>query len=217
MRSPPLLLAGFLFIPIARADGTTARSAASDQSSTPVHQSRGPERPIVKRYAQILAEFEAQRATYLHAVNEAKSPSDKREVTRKMAPDVVAYSRRLVALAESSPDDPAARDALLWVVSKTSIRDFGAYGDQFARAGSLLVRHHGDDPEAVRIGLTLYNVSPRCDALLLGFYVAAKGREAKALARLALAPTSLKRPRSSSKPRVSRAGLSAALSVEARS
>ncbi len=132
-------------------------------------------------------EFEAQRADYLHAVNKGKSLSEKREITRKLAPDVVACCRRLVDLAESSPEDPAARDALLWVVSKTSIRDFGAYGDQFARAGSLLVRHHGDDPEAVRIGLTLHNVSPRCDALLLGFYVAAKAREAKGLARLALA------------------------------
>ncbi len=137
---------------------------------------------------QIQAEFEAQRAAYLHAVNEAKSPSDKREVTRKMAPDVIAYSRRMVDLAASSLDDPTARDALLWVISKCSGRDTGAYGDQLAHAGTLLVRHHADDPEAVRIGLRLDNVlTPRRDALLLGFYAAAKGREAKGLARLALA------------------------------
>ena len=94
----------------------------------------------------------------------------------------------MVDLAESSPDDPAARDALLWVINKPGRGDMGAYGDQFARAGALLVRHHGDDPEAVRIGLRLDNVvTPRRDALLLGFYASAKGREAKGLARLALA------------------------------
>ena len=94
----------------------------------------------------------------------------------------------MVDLAESSPDDPAARDALLWVIDKPGRGDMGAYGDEFARAAALLVRHHGDDPEAVRIGLRLDNVvTPRRDALLLGFYAAAKGREAKGLARLALA------------------------------
>ena len=186
-----LALAGvtaLLVTPVARADEPTARSAAFTETSKSDDQGRRSEMPIAKRYAQIRAEFEAQQAVYLHAVNKADSPSDKREVTRKLAPDVVAYSRRMVDLAESSPDDLAARDALLWVINKTSIRDFGAYSDQFARAGALLVRHHGDDPEAVRIGLSLYHVvSPRSDALLLGFYVAAKGREAKGLARLALA------------------------------
>ena len=40
------------------------------------------------------------------------------------------------------------------------------YGDEFARAAALLVRHHGDDPEAVRIGLRLDNlltsIATRC-------------------------------------------------------
>jgi hypothetical protein len=94
----------------------------------------------------------------------------------------------MVDLAESSPDDPGARDALLWVTDKPGRGDMGAYGDKFTRAAALLVRHHGDDPEAVRIGLRLDNVlTPGRDALLLGFYAAAKGREAKGLARLALA------------------------------
>jgi hypothetical protein len=51
-----------------------------------------------------------------------------------------------------------------------------------------VVGHHGDDPEAVRIGLTLSSVlHVRHDAVLFGFYVAAKGHEAKGLARLGLA------------------------------
>ena len=100
----------------------------------------------------------------------------------------------MVDLAESSPSDPAARDALLWVINKPGSADFKEYGDQFARATALLVRHHGDDPEAVRIGLRLDNwVTPRRDALLLGFYASAKGREARGLARLALAQYLAKR------------------------
>jgi hypothetical protein len=94
----------------------------------------------------------------------------------------------MVDLAESAPEGPAARDALLWVINQPGSADMRAYGDQFARATALLVRHHGDDPEAVRIGLRLDNrVTPPRDALLLGFYASAKGREARGLARLALA------------------------------
>ena len=52
----------------------------------------------------------------------------------------------------------------------------------------FLVRHHGDDPVAVSVGLGLSNVlTHRRDALLLGFYAAAKSHEANGLARVALA------------------------------
>ena len=109
---------------------------------------------------------------------------------------VAEYARRMVDLVESSPRDPAGRDALIWVIEMPGLRDTGAYGDQFARAAALLVRHHGDDPEAVRIGLLLDNMtSSRRDALLLGFYAAARGREAKGLARLALAQYLAKKAR----------------------
>ena len=60
-------------------------------------------------------------------------------------------------------------------------------------------------------------MTPRRDALLLGFYAAAKGHEAKGLARLALAQYLAHKAKRSSTPGVSRAGPSAASSVEARS
>ncbi len=77
---------------------------------------------------------------------------------------------------------------MIWVINKPGLFDVGPYGDEFARAAALLVRHHGNDSEAVRSGLKLDNmVSHHRDALLMGFYAAAKGREAMGLARLALA------------------------------
>jgi thiol-disulfide isomerase/thioredoxin len=105
-----------------------------------------------------------------------------------MSPDDIAFSRRMVDLAETSPADPAARDALVWVINKPGRFDRGPYGDEFARAAALLARHHGDDPEAIRVGLELSNIlSPHRDVLLAGFLASAKGREARGLARLALA------------------------------
>ena len=103
------------------------------------------------------------------------------------------------------------------MIDKPGRGDDGPYGDEFARAAALLVRHHGDDPEAVRIGLGLDNrVTPRRDALLFGFYAAAKGREAKGLRGWRWRNIWPTRRSRSSTPAVSRDGPSAAASVEAR-
>ena len=196
MRS--LTLAGLfavLFISLTGADEPPTQSAAAVAAPKADVQGRQSEGPIAKQYAKLVAEYEAdqaalrERARTRQLAQGPASPRDKAVVSANRPRDLIAdYSRRMVDLAESSPGDPVARDALLWVIEKPGRSDHGDYGDQFARAGSLLVRYHGDDPEAVRIGLTLDNVlTPHRDALLLGFYVTAKGREAKGLARLALA------------------------------
>jgi RNA polymerase sigma factor (sigma-70 family) len=144
--------------------------------------------PLAERFRQIRAEYDAQQAVVRKALESAKVQSERNKIYREMSPDEVAFCRRMLDLATSAPNDPTARDALLWVVNKPGMMDRGAYGDEFARAASLLVRHHGDDPDAVRIGLDLDNVkTPHRVALLTGFYAAAKCREAKGLARLALA------------------------------
>ena len=67
-------------------------------------------------------------------------------------------------------------------------RPHGPHAGEFALAASWLVRHFGDDPDAVRVGLELDNwPNAYRDNLLLSFYASAKGRESKGLARLALA------------------------------
>ncbi len=182
-------LAVLLVTPAARAGECTAVSAVAVETPEFDDQKKQPEQPIAERYAQIQAECAAQLRAANQAAAKARNPPAKRAVSEKRAIDVLAdYARRVLDLAESSPHDPATRDALLWLIAMSGARDTGAYGDQFARAAALLVRHHGDDPDAVRVGLRLDKlVSPRRDALLLGFYAAAKGREAKGLARLALA------------------------------
>jgi hypothetical protein len=178
-------LAILLVTPVASADEPTTRSAVAD---TPKFddQIRRPEKPIAKRYAQIRAEFEAQLAAYRPDATKAESPRDERAAAAKRISDlVVDYCDRMVDLAESSPDEPAARDALLWVIDHDG--DERASRGQFPRAAALLVRHHGDDPEAVRVALDPHSVRPRNEALLLGLYAAAKSREAKGMARLGLA------------------------------
>jgi thiol-disulfide isomerase/thioredoxin len=156
---------------------------------TPIALADEPSKPpIARRFAEICSEYDAQGNALNQVDLGGLKPTERQEVYRKLAPDEAAYSRRMVDLALTAPADPAARDALLWVVSKGFMADQGPYGDEFARAAALLARHHGDDPAAVCIGLGLSNVlTHRRDTLLLEFYAAAKSRESKGLARLALA------------------------------
>ena len=144
--------------------------------------------PMADRLAAILAEFAAQQEVVRIAQEKATTEREQREIYTKLAPDDVIFSRRMVDLALTNPADPAARDALIWVINKPYRADHAAYGDEFARAGALLVRHHGDDPVAIEVGLRLTNLlSDRRDALVRGFYASAKSHEAQGIARLALA------------------------------
>ena len=143
---------------------------------------------LAERFKQIRAEYDARHAALQKALENIKTQSERNNLYREMSPNEVAYCRRMLELADLAPGDPVARDALIWVINKPGMADRGPYGDEFARAAAMLVRKHGDDPDAVRIGLGLDNlVSPHRDDLLMGFYAAAKGHEAKGLARLALA------------------------------
>ena len=148
-----------------------------------------PEKPsIADPYKQILKEFEGEQQKLSEAIEKAKTEAETMQIYDKMTPDDTKYSRRMVDLAETSPKDPASRDALVWVLNKLYRSDGGTYGDQVARAVRLLVQHHANDPEAVRVGLMLNNVFSRNrDALMEGMYASAEGREAKGLARIALA------------------------------
>ena len=143
---------------------------------------------IADQYKQILKEFEREQQKLSVAVEQAKTEGESMKIYARMTPDDTAYSRRMVDLAETSPKDPASRDALVWVLNKMYRSDGGTYGDEVALAVRLLVDNHSDDPEAVRLGLMLNNVFSRNrDALMEGMYANAKSREAKGLARMALA------------------------------
>jgi RNA polymerase sigma factor (sigma-70 family) len=143
---------------------------------------------IADRFAKIRAEYDAKNDALMEAQAKVKGQREHNKLYQTMAPDEAAYSRRVVDLVLSSPSEPAARDALTWVLNKVFMFDYGPYGDEFSRAAALLVRHHADDPDAVRVGLGLgEGVTAHRDILLMQLYATAKSREAKGLARLALA------------------------------
>jgi hypothetical protein len=120
-------LATLLVIPVERSDEPTAQSAVSAEIPKSNDQTRRPEETIAKRYEQIRAEFEAQLAAQRSAASKAEGPREKTAAAAKTISDlVVDYCRRMVDLAESSPDEPAARDALLWVMDNAGRGDVRA-------------------------------------------------------------------------------------------
>ncbi|MFO0887629.1 MAG: sigma-70 family RNA polymerase sigma factor [Isosphaeraceae bacterium] len=146
---------------------------------------------VADQLRQILAEYEAAQKRCTEASEAAATEEESSRIYSQMAPNDAEFSRRIVDLVMTDPKTPASRDALVWVLDKPYRSDEGAYGDQFGRAARLLVDHHADDPDAVRVSLNLSGngiLSYHRDNLLNGFYIGAESREAKGLIRLAMGP-----------------------------
>lgn len=144
--------------------------------------------PLDERLEAIRSDYQAKELAVYDAMEKAPDQRTQNKLYTEMAPDIAAYCRRMIDIALTDPKHSASRDALLWVINHPGRQDAGPYGDEFARAGAILVRYHGDDPEAVRAGLGLDNItSLHRDALLYGFLATAKSHESKGLARMSLA------------------------------
>jgi hypothetical protein len=131
----PIALAGLaalLVATVTSADEPTAQSAVAAKTSKPDDQRSQSEGLIAKQFAQIRTEYEAEQAAHQPAAIKAESTRDKPDGAAKTSADLVAYCRRMVGLAESFPDDPAARDALLWVINTpgTAVTDVRVHRDQ---------------------------------------------------------------------------------------
>ncbi|HWE40680.1 MAG TPA: TlpA disulfide reductase family protein [Isosphaeraceae bacterium] len=180
----PLLLAALVAALILGDDAPAKPSAdASPKAAAPADPA------LAERYKQIIREYEAARARALAAARKAPAGAERREVLRRNLPDQLAFTKRMLDLAETNPRDPAARDALLWALDFVTRGNESAYpaGLQ-SRTIDLIVEHHADDPEVARIGLEMHNIiSRRRDSFLEGIYANAQGHEAKGLARFALA------------------------------
>ncbi|HEY2156875.1 MAG TPA: TlpA disulfide reductase family protein [Isosphaeraceae bacterium] len=174
------LLTAALLAALALGDDTPAKSPADapKAAASPA---------TAERYRQIAAEYNAAMARAREARTTAATEAEGTKIYQELMPDPDAYRRRMIELAESAPQDPASRDAMLWILEVGS-RDNGRYGDPFGQAIEFLVEHHSGDPEVARVALRLESpVSRHRDALFDAVHTFAEGREGKGMARLALA------------------------------
>jgi thiol-disulfide isomerase/thioredoxin len=148
-------------------------------------------------------QFEAIQSEWVAAVSaavEARKAAEKKEmgaIFAKKKPDIIAYSRRFLALAEAHPDDPAARDALLWIVMREKLPGTaimpGSLGissssELLGRAVDLLIEKHANDLQVARTALFLQNeISPTRDRFFRSLYEKSHDRVVKGTTTLALA------------------------------
>jgi thiol-disulfide isomerase/thioredoxin len=173
---------------LATAAGDEPKAAVRSDDPKPAAKA-GAERPgppLAEKLDRLKAEYEAANRAFSALFRGSTIPEENLKKAAEIQPDFPAFVRRIAEVAAKAPKDPAVRDAMLWVIHMA--KGGRADGGEFALAANWLVRHFGDDPDAVRVGLQQDNwPNFERDNLLLCFYASAKGREAKGLARLALA------------------------------
>ena len=162
----------------------TPRIADSKAGTKAAAERPGPS--LAAKLARLKDEYEAANRAFHEFYRGSTIPQENMKKALERQPEFPAVVRRIADLATTVPKEPAVRDAMLWVIRQThgGRRDGGV----FAIAADWLVRHFGDDPDAVRVGLELDSgANFERDNLLLCFYASAKSRESKGLAGLALA------------------------------
>jgi hypothetical protein len=84
-----------------------------------------------EEYRAILKEYIDAQNAYRTALKDAKTAEEKRKVAEEMFPRPDKFAERLLQLAAKHPKDPAAVDALVWVVNNagTAILPVGAKPD----------------------------------------------------------------------------------------
>jgi thiol-disulfide isomerase/thioredoxin len=174
---------------LATAGGDEPKAApwADDPKPAAKAVAERPEFPLAEKLDSLKSEYERANRAFYALFRGSTIPEENQAKAAEIKPDYPGVVRRIFDVAATAPNNPAVRDAMLWIIGP-----FGGseqrYPGEFALAATWLVRHFGDDPDAVRVGLELDNwPTAYRDDLLLSLYASAKGHESKGLARLALA------------------------------
>jgi hypothetical protein len=69
------------------------------------------------------AEYKEAMDAYVKAMNAAKTPEERQQAARDKSPQTVKFAKRFLEIAEKNPRDPAAVDALVWVVIHTRLEN----------------------------------------------------------------------------------------------
>jgi len=113
------------------------------------------------QYQALREEIRQAESSYAEASRAARTSEERESIYQDKYPHARSYVSRFHELAESAPDDPAAVDALIWVVQ------FGFDGPAYSRAIDCLAERHAS---LRRVGNTatslVHSVSPSVEKLL---------------------------------------------------
>ena len=113
------------------------------------------------RYEALILECEKASQAFLEELQKAKTDDERNKIKREKSWEPRRYISRFLEVGESASDDPAAADALIWVVK------FGFDGPEFSRAIDRLVQNHVEKRNVGDAASTLQScLSPSAEKLL---------------------------------------------------
>jgi hypothetical protein len=134
------------------------------------------------RFEAIQKEYQQAQQEFSAAYSKATTDEERQKAFESKYPNPQKYVPRMMELAESAPNDPAAVDALVWVVQ------FGGQAKEADRAIEHLARDHAQDPKVGQIsGRLVYSMSPAAESLLRAIAEKNPDRAAQGQASFALA------------------------------
>lgn len=154
-----------------------------------------------QQYKALVKEVKAAEREFEKAFEEAKTPQDQQKIRQEMITQSSKWYAHFLTLAENNPKDPAAVDALRWVISYNRALKYDPQSPR-AKAFKLLLRDHVKDEKMAAVCqvlrgeiVDLYSKEDKCRQLLRAVLEKNPHRPAKALACLALADQTERRLR----------------------
>jgi len=133
------------------------------------------------RLRAVLEDYNRAMKDFIEARQKAKTADERNQIAREKYPQPRTYAHRFLELADSAPDDPAAADALVWVVERN------VDGPDFAHAIDLLAAHHAANRMVGHAAMTLTDTtSPATEKLFRAIIDKSPYRDIKGLACLSL-------------------------------
>ncbi len=134
-----------------------------------------------EQYKALEKEFHDAQQEFFKVYREAKTDQERQKLVKEKYPQPPKYAGRFLKLAQEYPDDPAALDALTWVVSNAS------YSTEGAKALDQLARDHVANPKVGAVcGSLVYQQSPKVEPFLKDIVAKNPDRSARGLAAYAL-------------------------------
>jgi hypothetical protein len=142
-----------------------------------------------QQYQALLGEYNKAMEEFEKEYREAKTPQDKQKVFREKYPQPGKFIPRFLELAEKNSKDPAAVDALVWILSNSNSRSAKSDADNpRTKAIKILLRDHVQSEKMVEVCLALSRAQDEDSQRLLRVVLEKNpNRTVKAQACIALA------------------------------
>lgn len=134
-----------------------------------------------QQYEAIVGDYQKAQQEFSEAYQKARTEAEQSKVFEQKYPKPETFAGRFMDLARKAPDDPAAVDALVWIVQ------YAQHGKVVDEAVDRLLKDHIQDPKMATVCQSLiYSSSPGAEKLLRGVLEQGTDDQARGTACLAL-------------------------------